>query len=289
MKNQKYGLVSIIIPTFNEESTIGCLLSSINRQTYPKKEVIIVDDQSSDQTVFVARNLGAKVYARKHAERSIQRNFGVSKSSGETLIFLDADMELLPGVIEDIVETMPQGYAAIVIPERTVGQGWIQSVRKFEREMYMGDPTIEVARVFKRDVFLEFGGYDPDLIGPEDYDLPYRISKKYKVGRSHKYILHHEENLTLLKLLKKKFYYAKKGALYAQKHPELISSQGNLLFRKTYFTNWRKFIKTPFWGLSFILVRSLETALSVTGYINSVGVGGFLNSLGKMLRLTKEK
>lgn len=285
--NPKSVLVSIIIPAFNEAGVIGRLLASIKKQTYKRVEVIVVDDGSTDQTAIIAKSLGAKVYSRIHAERSVQRNFGADKSNGEILIFLDSDMELLTGVIEDIVGTMSQDFAALVIPERTVGRGWIQEVRKFEREMYRGDFTIEVARVFRRAVFFKFAGYDSNLTGPEDYDLPYRISKKYRIGRSNEDILHHEENLTLLKLLKKKYYYAQKGALYAQKHPELISTQGNLLFRKSYFRNWRKFISNPFLSLSFILVRSMETFASVAGYISSVGLKGFLNSLGKMLRLTK--
>ena len=99
--------------------------------------------------------------------------------------------------------------------------------------------------------------------------MPYRISKKYKIGRSHEYILHHEETATLNRLISKKYYYAKKGAIYAAKHPELISSQGNLLFRKAYLKNWKKFLANPFLGISFVFVRTLEQIWAVAGYISS--------------------
>lgn len=283
-------LISIIIPAYNEEKVLGTLLESIKKQTYKNIEMVVVDDSSDDNTSGVARRYTNKVFVEPHAERSKQRNFGAGKSKGEYLIFLDADMELTPKVVEDVFRTIrEEGAKALVIPEKTVGEGFIQKIRKFEREMYMKDPDIEVARVFERRVFFEFGGYDTALTGPEDYDLPYRISKKYKIIRSAKYILHHEEHLTLAGLLKKKYSYAQKGALYAQKHPELLSSQGNLLFRRAYLKNWRKFLKNPLLGLGFIFVRVLETISAVFGYISAVGLSGFFKSFTKMILLSKKK
>lgn len=289
MKNQMYSLVSVIIPVYNEEDVIGRLLDSINKQTYPHLEVIVIDDASCDKTAIVAKQHGAKVYLRKHAERSVQRNFGAKASHGSLLVFLDADMELTTGVIKDAVSVMQKGYSALVISEKTAGDSFISRIRKFEREMYMGDPTVEVARVFDRKVFFEFGGYDKDLTGPEDYDLPYRISKKYKIGRSSSYILHHEEEITLTKLLGKKYYYAKNGALYATKHPELLRTQGNILFRKAYFKNWKKFLASPLIGFSFILVRVVETISAILGYISAVGISRFLISLRQVIIVEKEK
>lgn len=273
-------LVSVIIPTFNSKESIRCLLQSINAQSYSKIEVIIVDDGSNDNTLEIAKVFSVRIFKRKHAERSIQRNFGASKGRGELFMFLDSDMELTTDVIKDCVEVMVQGnFGALVIPEKTVGESLIVKVRKFEREMYMNDLSIEVARVFKRETFFEFGGYDTKLTGPEDYDLPYRISNKYKIGRGKEFLLHHEEKLTIGKLLKKKYYYGKRGADYATKHPELIKTQGNLIFRKAYLRNWKKFIFHPLMGAVFIFIRILENVWAIAGYISQVGVGGFIKSL----------
>ncbi len=273
------SLVSVIVPAFNEEKNIARLLTSIKNQSYKNIEIIIVDDASKDNTAQISERLGARVFRRKHAERSIQRNFGAEKSKGKYLLFLDGDMELTKDVVKDAVETLEKGkYKLLVIPEKTVGNNFIAKVRNFEREMYMGDFSIEVARLFNKKVFFEFGGYDLKLTGPEDYDLPYRISKKYKIGRSYEYILHHEEGITFKKLLKKKYYYARQGAIYAKKHPELVKTQGNLLFRKAYLKNWRKFLKEPVIGISFIMVRTCETIWAVLGYINAVGIVIFLKT-----------
>lgn len=280
----KKPLVSVIIPAFNEAKVIGRLLESLAGQTYGNIETIVIDDFSTDSTAAVAGRFKAKVFTRSHADRSKQRNFGAKKSKGEYLIFLDADMELTPKVVAEAVAKLQLGgWAALVIPEKTVGKGFIQKLRRFEREMYLGDATVEAARVFRRERFFEFGGYDESLTGPEDYDLPYRIGKKYKIGRVGKFILHHEERRTLAGLLKNKFHYAQKGAGYARKHPELIATQGNLLLRKAYFKNWRKFIKEPLLGVGFIGVRTLEMIAAVLGYLSVVGPIGFVRTLGKML------
>lgn len=240
----------------------------------------MIDDFSKDRTAVIAKKYTSKVFVRKHAERSVQRNFGAKISKGDYLIFLDADMELTSGVIKDIVATMKGGnFASLIIPEKTVGEGFIQRIRKFEREMYMGDFSIEVARVFKRNVFFEFKGYDENLTGPEDYDLPYRIGKKYRIGRAHKYLLHHEERLTLRGLLGKKYKYAQKGARYAFKHPKLILVQGTILFRKVYLRHWKKFFAHPVLGLSFVFVRALETSWAVAGFVSAVGIFGFIKTL----------
>lgn len=266
------SLVSIIIPTFNEEKNIERLLVSINKQTERDIETIIVDDGSSDKTVDIAKRYTPRVYKRKHAERSVQRNFGAKKAGGKYLLFLDADMELTRNVVKSCLDNI-KGHKAIIIPEKTVGAGFMATVRKFEREMYMGDPTIEVARFFDKTTFGEFSGYDLELTGTEDYDLPKRIMDKYgmgSIGWANEYILHHETGLTLIKQLKKKFYYASKSVNYVKKHPDLVLTQGNMIFRAAYFRNWKKFLQKPGVALAFIFVRTLETSFALFGFLKGL-------------------
>lgn len=275
-----FSMVSVIVPTYNESKNIGRLLKSIKNQSVDC-EVIVVDDGSTDETIDIAKKYTSKVFPRKHAERSVQRNFGVSKAKGKHVFIVDADMEFTPKVIESCLKNI-NGHKALIVPEKTVGAGFMSKVRSFEREMYMGDPTIEVARFFDKKVLKEFGGYDRELTGTEDYDLPYRISKKYTIGWAKEWIFHHEEQLTLPKQLRKKFYYARRSAIYAQKHPELVATQGNMLFRKAYFRNWKKFVNNPLLGLAFVFVRVLESLWAIVGYISAVGFFVFLKTFFKL-------
>jgi len=276
-------LVSIVIPTYNSQKDIVRLLKSIKNQSYSKIESIVVDDGSSDKTVDISKKYANKVYARKHSERSVQRNFGASKAKGKYLLFLDSDMELTKNVVQDCIDTITNSkFKALIIPEETMGNSFISKVRRFERDMYKGNSTYEVARFFEKKVFNEVGGYDKNLTGAEDYDLPYRVSKKYKVGWAKESILHHEHTLSIWQLLKKKYYYAKMSVTYADKHPELVSKQGTIFFRKVYLTNWKKFVKNPFIGISFIVVRFLTMIAAILGYIKGAGFKKFIVQLYKL-------
>ena len=119
-------------------------------------------------------------------------------------------------------------------------------------------------------MFDELGGYDLYLTGTEDYDLPKRIMDRYgrnSIGWAKEWILHHEENLTLAKLITKRFYYAKESVRYVKKHPGLIWTQGNMILRPAYFRNWKKFLQKPFIASMFIFVRILEMSAALLGFI----------------------
>lgn len=275
-------LVSVIITTKNEEKNIGRLLRSLTQQTDKRIEVVVVDNNSNDKTKKIVRKYTPLVF-NFGPERSAQRNFGVTKARGKYVLILDADMKLTPGVIESCLENIDP-HGALIVPEKTVGKGFMARIRCFEREMYQGDPTIEVARFFTKRIFQEFGGYDLKLTGTEDYDLPKRISQKYSLGWAKAKILHYESGLTLPKQLKKKYYYAKNSALYADKYPELVRQQGILIVRRAYLRHWRQFMRHPQLALPFLFVRTLETLAAVSGYIRAVGIFKFLQTLARMFK-----
>lgn len=280
---KKYPKVSIIIPTFNEEKNIARLLLSIKNQSVKDLETIVVDDGSTDSTVKIAKKYSQKVYQRQHAERSVQRNFGGSKANGKYVLFVDADMELSKDVVKSCLQNI-DGNGGLIISEKTVGSGFVANVRKFERKMYMGDPSIEVARFFPKQIFMEFNGYDENLTGTEDYDLPKRINTKYTIGWAKEYILHHETGLTIFKQLMKKYYYARKSATYVEKHPDLISKQGILIFRRAYLIHWKEFILHPILGFELLFLRILETIAAAMGFISSVGLFGLMKAIKLMFK-----
>jgi glycosyltransferase involved in cell wall biosynthesis len=88
-------LVSVIIPSFNNESFIGPAIESLFRQTYSeeKMEIIVVDDGSTDNTLEVLAKYEAKIVLICHNHRGIAaaRNAGISRARGEIITFLDSD------------------------------------------------------------------------------------------------------------------------------------------------------------------------------------------------------
>jgi len=88
--------ISIIIPTFNEESNIKRCLDSIFRQNYPtdKLEVLVVDDNSTDDTVKIAKRYKTKIIRHNNRHGEIGKMIGFKRARGEYAIYLDADIEL---------------------------------------------------------------------------------------------------------------------------------------------------------------------------------------------------
>src|SRR4051812_33839695 len=91
------GLVSVIIPCYNQARFLGQAIESVSRQDYPQFEVIVVDDGSTDDTSEVAaRYPGVRVIRQKQLGISAARNRGLRESTGSYLVFLDSDDRLLP-------------------------------------------------------------------------------------------------------------------------------------------------------------------------------------------------
>lgn len=100
-------LVSILIPAYNAERWIAGSIKSAMAQTWPRKEIIIVDDGSSDQTLAVARRFAAKdvtVVTRENQGAAAARNHAFSLSRGDYIQWLDADDLLAPDKVARQVE-----------------------------------------------------------------------------------------------------------------------------------------------------------------------------------------
>ncbi|MDP3733116.1 MAG: glycosyltransferase family A protein, partial [Candidatus Daviesbacteria bacterium] len=113
-------LASVIITTRNEDKVIKRLILSVKKQSYKKREIVLVDNHSTDKTVQIAKEMGVKVYSFG-PERSAQRNYGAKMAKGKYLLFLDADMELSENVISECVDVVQPGkdIGGIAIPEKS--------------------------------------------------------------------------------------------------------------------------------------------------------------------------
>lgn len=260
-------MISVIIGTINEELVIADLLKSLKHQIYKNFEIIVVDNpKTKDKTREIAKKFTNKVFI-KGPERSVQRNFGVSKALGEYVLILDADMQLSKNTLLELSKVKEK---VVIIPEKSFGKGFWVKFKIFEREFYEGEETIEAPRYFSKELFSKFHGYDNNITGPEDYELPLRMKKAgIKFGRIQSYIFHNEKNFSPFKSARKKFYYASKSAKYLQKHPEMATKQGNLLFRPVFFKKWRKLIKHPILSLGMFFVRAIEMSGAFFGFVYS--------------------
>lgn len=230
-----------------------------------------MDNESADKTKRIAEGAGARVF-NKGPERSVQRNFGVKKSRGRYVLILDADMILTKNMLEDCDEVVKENpdVGALIIPEKSFGEGYWSKCKAFEREFYVGDETIEAPRFFSKSVFEKFGGYDEKITGPEDFDLPLRMRKAgIKIGRINSFILHDEGRFSPIKSAKKKFYYASHAGGFLRRHPEQILTTGNLIFRPVFFRKWKRMVAHPILSFGMFAIKTIEGFGALAGILYS--------------------
>ncbi len=191
-------LASVIIPCYNEEADILCAIRSLQSQSYPNLEIIVVDDGSTDATSFICRPLaqtGEIIFLRNYPRggKSSAANLGLSHSHGQYIITADADtvfgreaaLELLAGFADPTV-----GAVSGNILVRNASQNLLTRLQALHYLI-----TISVGRIssawlnilmiasgafsgYRRELLTGVGGWDA---GPgEDADL---TLKTVKLGR----------------------------------------------------------------------------------------------------------
>ncbi len=270
--------VSIVIPTKNSDMFLENAFKSIKSQTYKDIEVIIVDGQSTDKTLQLAKKYNALVYQLKvdvpkgTFDAPYRRNYGVKKSKGDYVYYLDADMELEKNVVKEAVGAcIKGGYDAVIIPENSFGSGPWAKAKNLERMCYWGDDSVEAPRFFKKKVWHEVGGLDVGLGGGgDDWDLYQKLLDLNKrIGRTHSMVNHNEGHLKIKKLMKKRFMYGRDSARYISKRPK----QGLISYfpiRPAYIRNWKLFMTRPKDTCSFIVMRSAEYIAGFSGIMYSL-------------------
>jgi glycosyltransferase involved in cell wall biosynthesis len=190
--NQRYPLVSIIIPYYMHEEFIAETVLSAKRQTYANVEIIVVDDGSPKPAAPALEDIsGIKLIRTENVGCPGARNVGFNYSSGEFLIFLDGDDVLLPGAIEAHLEALAGAPAAClsfgsvrIIDKdgRQKRAARICAPRKNYFLMLLEHNPIASpgSMMLRRGPFVEVGLYDPALrYLPDDYELLLRLAKRY--------------------------------------------------------------------------------------------------------------
>jgi glycosyltransferase involved in cell wall biosynthesis len=264
-------LISIIVPTYNSSQTLADCLQSIKGQSYKHIELIVVDNHSKDDTLAIAKRFTTHVFT-KGPERSAQRNFGVKQAKGSYVCIIDSDMQLSTDVIKLCVSTIrtQPTTLGVIIPEESFGQGFWAQCKKLERSFYIGVSWMEAARFFDINIYKKLGGYDSTLVSGEDWDLSQRVASIVPLERIDALIYHNEGKLKLGRTLEKKYYYAKKIALYLAKkdHAAHTSQQTSLVGRYALFLRQpRKLLRQPHIGIGMLVMKTLEFGAGALGIL----------------------
>lgn len=191
-------MLSIIIPTLNEEKYLPKLLQSIKEQTFSDYEIIVSDACSEDSTTKIAENFSCRVVVSNRERRhpSIQRNAGAKIAQGDMLIFFDADTGIIGNdFLEKVIDEFNQRNLGIA------GFYLLFDSNKFFYRFYrrVYNFVVFCAQYFKpmavgagiityRKWHEQVGGFDESLFIGEDQVYCESISKlsKFRILKSKK-------------------------------------------------------------------------------------------------------
>ncbi len=134
--------LSVIIPTFNEEETLPACLDSVRFAD----ELLVVDSFSTDRTVAIARQAGARIVQREYGYSAQQKNWAIPQARHEWVLLVDADERVTPALRDEILRLLERGPEA--------DGYWVRRANHFlgKRIRYCGWGTDRVIRLFRRDV-----------------------------------------------------------------------------------------------------------------------------------------
>lgn len=186
--------VSVLMPAFDAARTLAPALRSVQRQTEPSWECLIVDDGSTDGTATIARQFAEndarfRLLSLPHGGIVAALNAGLAECRGELVARLDADdlmqrrrLELQARALHDRSDLAGVGCHVRLFPRRGMTEGlrsyeqWLRSIRAagdVRREAFIECPIAHPTLMLRRQL-LQSLGYR-DVAWPEDYDLVLRL------------------------------------------------------------------------------------------------------------------
>ena len=187
--------VSVVVPTFNRVDFVLKAIKSVSNQTFPPLEIILVDNNSEDNTLeMVAKHFkSVKIISQKKQGVSASRNFGIREASGNWIAFLDSDDQWHKRKLEEQVKSITNDTLSADLSH--TDEIW------YRNKVFLNQKEIHKKRggfifehclplccispssvLIKKKVFDDIGFFDESLEVCEDYDFWLRFCCKYPVN-----------------------------------------------------------------------------------------------------------
>ncbi|MCW4018489.1 MAG: glycosyltransferase [Candidatus Bathyarchaeota archaeon] len=187
-------LVSILVPAYNEQEVISRTLDSLVNLKYENKEIIVIDDGSTDLTKYVAQEYekqGVRVLTKPNGGKASALNYGLLFAKGEIVVTIDSDSMVTRDAVNMIVKAMasdPNNVAVAgnikVLNSKSVltkiqELDYIMAINTIRRAFALFGAVMVIPGAFgafKKERVSEVGGYDTDTL-TEDFDITIKLLK----------------------------------------------------------------------------------------------------------------
>lgn len=185
--------ISILIPVRNEEKKIEQCLNAVFDQTIKPLEVIVIDGNSTDNTVENAKEFSVKVMFENYHTRAGACQVGIENAKGEYIAFTDADCIPKRDWLESLIKEFDQGIVGVGGGIRNLGEGLWECSINHVMSSFLGSANSIQGRFFenkrfvqsisgcnslyKKDDILRVGGFNVKLSTAEDTDLNNKLLK----------------------------------------------------------------------------------------------------------------
>ncbi len=267
-------LVSILVPCYNEEKVLKASLESLINLTYPKYEILVIDDGSSDETFLIAKNMefndgyrSLKAYTKPNSGKAHALNYGIEKARGELFLAVDADSKLSPDALELMVPYFEDPKIAAVAGSvyvtntdnlwtRLQALEYVQGlnlVRNGQAYFKLVNIIPGPIGMFRKAAVKEIGKYTDDTYA-EDCDLTLRlIEAGYRIDYEIDAISYTEAPESLLDLLKQRYRWTRGILQSILKHKrKLFSFYSNFSMSMVL---WYMLFEAIFWPIASILAN----------------------------------
>lgn len=197
-------MISVIIPLYNNASTVSRAIQSVLNQTLSCSELIVVDDGSTDGSREVVEQVTddrISLLTQANSGVAAARNRGIEMARGEWIAFLDADDEWKPGFLatcQNLIEQYPQCDVAATAYERLTPSGSTQQIilnniniangfildNYFDVAATSDPPFCSISVMIRRDALRAMGGFPKGVHQGEDLITWARLASKYKIAYS---------------------------------------------------------------------------------------------------------
>ena len=234
------GIVTVVIPCYNQSKFLCEAIESVQKQSYNRHEIIVVNDGSTDNTSEVAKQFfNVRLIEQTNMGLAHARNVGLLESKGEFLVFLDADDRLLPNAFEISVKSLQDhpesafvsGFCVYLSPNGKRQTFLAQPGFSFNSDHYLAllrkNYIWSPANVmYRRKLFDQITGFDATVNPAADYELYLRVARQFPIHQHGEIVAEYRQHDTsmssnpglmlknVLKVLEKQREYVKMNAAY---------------------------------------------------------------------------